>query len=90
MSLKKTFTLKFFTRELARTAYRFRFLTSFLHGGFFEMLPKLHFTKHTFALQFLLQRPKRLIDIVVANLYLHWLSPPFGLRVLEISQGRAI
>ncbi len=35
------------------------------------MLPKLHFTKNAFALHLLLQRPKRLIDIIVANHYLH-------------------
>ena len=35
------------------------------------MLLELHFTKHTFTLKFLLQSAKRLIDIVIANTYLH-------------------
>jgi len=35
------------------------------------MLPKLHLTKNAFALHLLLQRPKRLINIVVTNQYLH-------------------
>ena len=35
------------------------------------MLLELHFAKHTFTLEFLLQRTKGLIDIVVTNRYLH-------------------
>ena len=35
------------------------------------MLLELHFAKHTFTLEFFLQRPKSLIDIIVANRYLH-------------------
>lgn len=35
------------------------------------MLPQLHFPKNAFALKLFLQCPERLIDIVVANLYLH-------------------
>lgn len=35
------------------------------------MLLKLHFPKNAFALQFLFQRTKRLIDVVVANTNLH-------------------
>ena len=50
------------------------------------MLPQLHFTKHTFALQFLLQRPEGLVDIVVSNHYLHVFSLPFsywGCKLLQ-------
>ena len=54
------------------------------------MLPKLHFAEHAFALHLLLERPERLIDIVVANLYLHWFSPPFLSVSFEIPQERAI
>jgi len=35
------------------------------------MLPQLHFAENAFTLHLLLQRPKRLIDIVVTNQYLH-------------------
>lgn len=35
------------------------------------MLPEFHFAKYSFALQFLFQRAKCLINVVVANLYLH-------------------
>ena len=35
------------------------------------MLPKLHLTKNALALHLLLKRPKRLINIVVTNQYLH-------------------
>ncbi|KHA50918.1 30S ribosomal protein S21 [Sulfitobacter geojensis] len=35
------------------------------------MLLKLHFTKYAFALEFFLQSPKGLIDVVVTNTNLH-------------------
>ena len=35
------------------------------------MLLELHFAKDTFTLKFLLQRPERLFDVIVANTYLH-------------------
>jgi len=54
------------------------------------MLPKLHLAEHTFALKLLLQSPERLVDIVVAYLYLHWFSPPFRRLSFEISQEAAI
>ena len=41
------------------------------------MLLELHLTKNAFALQFFLERAERLIHIVVANRYLHVVSPPF-------------
>ena len=65
------FALCLLAREFARTADRFGFLAGLLLRGFLEMLLELHFTKHTFTLEFLLQRTKGLIDIVVTNGYLH-------------------
>jgi len=35
------------------------------------MLPQLHFTEDAFTLHLFLERLERLIDIVVANQYLH-------------------
>ena len=35
------------------------------------MLLELHFTKHTLALKFLFQGAQRLIDVIIANTYLH-------------------
>ncbi len=35
------------------------------------MLPEFHFPEHAFALKLLLQGTESLIDVVVANLYLH-------------------
>ena len=69
--LEHTFTLKFFTRELARAAYGLCLFTGAFHGRFFVMLPEFHFPEHTFTLKLFLQSPEGLIDVVIANLYLH-------------------
>ncbi|SOH93318.1 hypothetical protein SAMN06273572_1011174 [Monaibacterium marinum] len=65
------FALQFLASELARTADGLSLLTCSLDRGLFVMLPKLHFPKHTFTLKFFLQGAEGLIDVVVANLYLH-------------------
>jgi hypothetical protein len=49
------------------------------------MVAKLHFAKDTLALQLLLERPKGLIDIVVANENLHVLSLPKRVEPLQPS-----
>src|SRR6056297_3178714 len=90
VALKHTFALRFLPRQLARTAHGFGLFARALDRRLLEMLPKLRFTEHAFALHLLLERPKRLIDIVVANLYLHWFSPPFLSVSFEIPQERAI
>lgn len=54
------------------------------------MLPEFHLTEDTFTLKLLLKRAERLIDVVIANLYLHWFSPPFLCVCFEISQERAM
>lgn len=41
------------------------------------MLPKLHFPKNAFTLELFFQRAERLINIVIAYLYLQEYSPPF-------------
>ncbi|OCX61043.1 hypothetical protein BFP70_16450 [Thioclava sp. SK-1] len=73
---ERAFALSLLTCQFTGTTDGFGFLTRFLDGGFLEVLPKLHFTKHTLTLKFFLQGAERLIDIVVANADLHMVSPP--------------
>jgi hypothetical protein len=68
---ESAFALSLFPRQFTGTANGFSFLARFLDGRLLEMLLKLHFTKHTLALKFFLQSPKRLFDVVVANADLH-------------------
>ena len=71
MRSEHPFALRLFTRQLTGTADGLGLLACFFHGGLFEMLLELHFPKNAFALKFLLQGPERLIDVIVANTYLH-------------------
>ena len=43
-----------------------------LLGRLFIVPAKLHLAIHTFALQLFLQRSKRLIDVIIADDYLHF------------------
>jgi hypothetical protein len=70
-SSEKAFALGFLARQFTSAADCLGFFARFLLGRFLEMLPKLHFTENAFALQLFLQGTERLIDIVVANTYLH-------------------
>ncbi len=65
------FALSLFTSQLARTADGLGLLTCSLDRRFLVMLLELHFPKHTFTLKLFLQGAEGLIDVVVANLYLH-------------------
>ena len=71
------FALCLLARELARAADRFGLFAVFALRRLFVRAPLLHLTKHAFALHFLFQNTKRLIDIVVAhkNLQLMFLYP---------------
>ena len=60
------FALSLFTSQLARTADGLGLLTCSLDRRFLVMLLELHFT-----LKLFLQGAEGLIDVVVANLYLH-------------------
>jgi hypothetical protein len=62
--------------QLAGTTHRFGLLTGLLLGGLLVVVPQLHFAEDAFALQLLLQRAQRLVDIVIANNYLQ-ADPPF-------------
>src|SRR6056297_349782 len=66
-----TFALRLLPRELPGPADRLGLLTRALFGRLLEMLPKLHFAEHAFALELLFQRAERLVDIVVADTDLH-------------------
>src|SRR5690554_2026131 len=69
--LHHPFALGFLPGQFTGTANRLGLFARFFLGGLLEMLLELHFPKHAFALQFLLQGTKRLIDVIVANTNLH-------------------
>jgi hypothetical protein len=70
----ETLTLRLFAGELAGAADGLGLLARFADGGFFVSLPQLHLAEDAFALQLLLEDPKGLVDIVVADEDLHALS----------------
>ena len=59
-------------------------LAGALLGGLLVVATKLHLPEDAFALHLLLQRPQRLVDVVVTDMDLHvlpkLLSPPEGSR----------
>jgi hypothetical protein len=63
--------LQLFAGELTGAADRFRLLPDPSLGRFFVMAAQLHFAEKALALHLLLQRPKRLVDVVVADENLH-------------------
>src|SRR5215831_18605304 len=68
---KQAFALHLLARELAGPADRFRLFPRLLFRWLFIMAAKLHFAENALALHLLLQRLQGLIDVVVANEYLH-------------------
>jgi hypothetical protein len=62
-------------REFPRSAGCFSLLPGRLLGGLFVKPPPFHFAKYAFALHFLLQDSKGLIDIVVADEDLQIFTP---------------
>jgi hypothetical protein len=75
--LASAFTFRLFTCQLALTANGFLFLARFPNRRLLEMLFELHFTEYTFTLELFLERPKRLIHVVITNTYLHFSSVAF-------------
>ena len=82
-----SFTLRFFARELTGTPNGFGLLAGTLLGGLLVIITELHLAEDAFALHFLLQSPKGLIDIVIANDDLH-ASQISGLVVI-VGSGRS-
>ena len=68
---EQPFALHFLARELAGPADCFCLFARFLFRWLFVMAAKLHFAENALALHLLLQRFQGLIDIIVANKYLH-------------------
>src|SRR6478609_3987982 len=68
---QQSLALHLLARELAGPADRFRLFPRLLFRWFFVMAAKLHFAENALALHLLLQRLQGLIDVVVANEYLH-------------------
>src|SRR5690348_4179968 len=68
---QQAFALHLLARELAGAADRFRLFPRLLFGGFLVMTAELHLAENAFALHLFLQRLEGLVDVVVANEYLH-------------------
>ncbi len=74
---KQTFALKAFASQLACATHSFSFFTGLLLGWFFIEIPHFHFAEYAFTLEFLFQRLQGLINIVIADEYLHASIPKF-------------
>jgi len=68
---QQTFALETLARQLAGAAHGFGLFTGALFGGLLVVSAHLHFTEDAFALHFLLERAESLVNIVIANEYLH-------------------
>jgi hypothetical protein len=64
-------TLGALAGKLAGAAHRLRLLAGALLGWLLVVSAHLHFAENAFALHLLLERAKRLVNIVVADEYLH-------------------
>jgi hypothetical protein len=77
---QKSLPLQFLASKFSRPSDGFCLFANFPLGGFFVMLPELHFTKDAFTLHLFLQHPEGLVDIVVADENLHVISFSVDLR----------
>src|SRR4029077_19102089 len=73
----EAFALSFLAGELAGAADGFGLLAGALLGRLLVVIAELHLAEDAFALHLFLQRPQRLIHIVIANDDLHAPSSPF-------------
>ena len=71
MQSEEVLALRSFACEFSCATKCLGSLARALFGRLFVVLPEFHFAKNALALQFLLQRAECLINVVVANLYLH-------------------
>ncbi len=65
------FALHALAGQLAGSANGFRLFAGAFFRGLFVMVTKLHFPENAFTLHFLFKRLERLVDIVIADKYLH-------------------
>src|SRR5687768_15610096 len=68
---EKAFPLQLLAGELAGAADGLGLLARLALGGLFIMAAQFHFPEDALALHFLLEGLERLVDVVVANDYLH-------------------
>ena len=78
----KAFALSALASKLANATNSFSLLASTLLRRLFIVVAHLHFAENTFALHLLLESAESLVDIVIADKYLHenhvplvWLMP---------------
>ena len=64
------FALQTLASQLAGTTDGLGLLASLLFRGLLVVVPELHLPENAFALQLLLQRAQRLINVIIANDYL--------------------
>jgi hypothetical protein len=74
----QTFTLKTLASQLANAANRFSLFAGALFRGLLVVVAHLHFPENAFALHFLLESAERLINVVIADKYLHVNPIPLG------------
>lgn len=67
----EAFAFHALAEKLAIAAHGFGALTLALLGWLFEMATQFHFTEDAFALQLLFECAQGLIDVVIADVYLH-------------------
>jgi hypothetical protein len=79
------FALRTLAGELANTTNGFGLFTSALLGRLLVIVTHLHFAENALALHLFLKSAKRLINIVIANQYLHVNPVPY----LELGSGMA-
>jgi hypothetical protein len=83
------FALQALARQLAGTTNGLGLLASLLFRGLLVVVAQLHLTEDAFALQLLLERAQRLINVIIANDYLQRSTALSKLRHvgLDISSG---
>jgi hypothetical protein len=74
----EAFALRALTSQFAGTAHGLGLFARALFGRLLIMSAHLHFAENTFALHLLFESTKRLINIVVADEYLHGQSCLYG------------
>src|SRR5215472_490921 len=70
----QSFTNSLLTGKLAEAAHRLGLFPRRLLRWLLVEAPPLHFPEHAFPLHLLLQDAKSLIDVVIADEYLHWVG----------------